>query len=173
MNEGLSWLESIIVRRNLRGRSSINSEEVQDHTGDYIDSSPYTDSLRQGEDYYSTRGTLSDSGRSFFTFNPFDDEDAELLLSDLPPLPHSHSNSPLSPEVISQQQQLIDILTLNIDPTLYPELPVSPREAIFEGKYVTLQVRLARQCAREAEFIVCLSWFEPSRPGISTARNEV
>lgn len=101
MNEQLSWLESIIIRRNLRSVELLENEE--DHHGsDFTSESPYTNSLK---DYLSTSGT-SEAGT---LFNPFDSPPLDLSE---PPLLPPQSNSPLSTDVIEQQQQLFDILSL-------------------------------------------------------------
>lgn len=70
MNEQLSWLESIIIRRNLRSVELLENDE--DHHGsDFTSESHCTTSLK---DYLSTSGT-SEVGS---LFNPFDSPPLDL-----------------------------------------------------------------------------------------------
>lgn len=109
MNTELAWLESIIVRRNLRAlHLAINCKRLDNSDSDReLETSQLTHPAGT-PDFYSAAGTEGS------LFNPFD---SPLASSELPALPHSGSSSPITKQIADAQQQLLDILTANIPST--------------------------------------------------------
>lgn len=116
MNTELSSFQSIIVRRNLRALiiASTSSKSLDD-SGE-SDHDEFSTPLYSTSDFYSAH-TAEGS-----PYNP-----SESPSPDLPPLPHSHSSSPVT-QINDAQQELLDILTANI-----PSEPPRDRTVLSES----------------------------------------
>lgn len=134
MNEKLTWLESIIVRRNLRTQHLAGDSNVlHDEDSDKRPSTPPKTGTSWTSDYYSARGSV---------FDPFDSPPPAT--PELPALPHSKPSSAAS-LFSDPRQQLLDILNANIPPATDPN---TQADLYFEGGFRHVYFRWQRR-ARE------------------------